>query len=355
MKEKFIIIHDYFDNFGGGERLVNIFSTETGSKIITGFVNNKISNHLNENIYNININFKKNKFLRTIFLIYNFLFLKSPFNSNVVIFSGSYSIFSIRNFKKSKKIAYLHCLPKHIYHNKNSNLLYKFFFSIYSFAFKKIYENSLKKTDMIFCNSEFTKKNLLKNMNINIKKIKIVYPPIDFKKFNKNQIKLNDYFLVNSRHEEDKNIDLIIQSFINQKYKLYISSSGSLTNKLKKISEKYKNVFFLGNLEEDKYIDVLKNSRGSIQLARHEDFGMALTESLACGKMVFCLKSGGLTEYLEDQKNCFFIDPKNIIHDLSVKIDNSSDLLSKNVDFCHESVKKFSKKEFINAFNDEYN
>ena len=354
MKEKFIIIHDYFDNFGGGERLVNLFSNETGSKIITAFINDKIANHLTDNIYNINVFFKKNKFLRTILLIYNFLFLKKSFNCEVVIFSGSYSIFSIRNFKKQKKIIYLHCLPKHIYHN-NNNFLYKFFFNIYAFPFKKIYENSLKKADIIFCNSNFTKDNLLKNINLAKKKIKIVYPPIDFKKFNKDKIKLNDYFLVNSRHELDKNIDLIIKSFKKQKYKLYISSTGSLTNKLKEISKAYKNVFFLGNLDENKYIDVLKNSRGTIQLAKHEDFGMAITESLACGKMVFCLKSGGLTEYLDDQKNCFFIDNKNIINDLYDKIEKSSDLLYKNVDYCHESVKKFSKKEFINAFNDEYN
>ena len=50
-----LILHDYFDNFGGGERLVNILGDELNSNIVTGFINSQYKHLLNNNIINLNI------------------------------------------------------------------------------------------------------------------------------------------------------------------------------------------------------------------------------------------------------------------------------------------------------------
>lgn len=351
MKNEVIIIHDYFNNFGGGERLINSLSEDLNAKIITGFINRNYLTYLNNNIINLKIRFSNNKYLRTLSLILKFFFLSGNLECKKVIFSGSYSIFSIRKFKNKKKIIYLHCLPKHIYHNIfYKNIFYNFFFKKYLSLFKFFYEKNINQADVIFCNSEYTKKNLLANISISHIDIKVIYPPVNLSKFNLQNINYKNYFLVNSRHEKDKNIDLVIKSFKKLKYNLYITGSGSMSEELKNIANSSINIFFLGTLSDEKYISVLKNSMATIQLSKNEDFGMSVIESLACGKVVFCFKAGGFVEYLEDQKNCFFINQKNIINDLIQKIEKSKDFLINKKEYCNQSILKFSHKKFIESF-----
>ena len=51
MKNKeILILHDYFDNIGGGERLVNILGDELNFNIVTGFINSQYRHLLKNNI-----------------------------------------------------------------------------------------------------------------------------------------------------------------------------------------------------------------------------------------------------------------------------------------------------------------
>ena len=125
-----------------------------------------------------------------------------------------------------------------------------------------------------------------------------------------------------------------------------------MSEELKNIANSSVNISFLGTLSDEKYISILKNSMATIQLSENEDFGMSVIESLACGKVVFCFKAGGFVEYLEDQKNCFFIDRENTIKDLIDKIKKSKDLLITKQKYCNQSILKFSHKKFIESFNE---
>ena len=351
-----LILHDYFDNFGGGERLVNILGDELNSNIVTGFINSQYKHLLNNNIINLNIFFKSNRYLKISFLFFRFYFFKINHCPKNVIFSGCYSVFSIRRFKSSRKILYHHTLPKFAYYNESKpyskSILFGYFINFMRIIFKKIYEKSLLHTDIIFCNSHFTKNELLNNINIKHKKIYVIYPPVDLNVFNIKNTSYGNYFVVNSRHECDKKIDLIIKSFNSLSYKLFITGSGSKTAKLKILAKNNSNIVFLGTLNETEYIKILKNCRATILLSENEDFGMALAESLACGKMVFCLKSGGFVEYLQEGKNCVFLNKNDIINNLIDNINFNFEKLEGARDCCYKTALKFSKKNFINAFRD---
>ena len=111
---------------------------------------------------------------------------------------------------------------------------------------------------IIICNSQYTKKNILAIFPIDEKKISVISPPVDFNYFNLQNIKFENYYFISSRHEKNKRIANIIEAFKKIDFQLIISSSGSQTKFLKKISINYENIKFVGVLTENKYDTLFK-------------------------------------------------------------------------------------------------
>ena len=300
MRGKNIIIHDYFENFGGGERLI-ISLDELFSELCTGFVEKKFST---KNFKKLEILNKKNEniIFKKIKLIKNFKRLKIDSCENVLC-SGNYSIFS--NLEKARnKIIYIHSLPKLFFRYSD---FYKNFTikKLFALIFKKYGTEYLKKLnefDKIIVNSNYTKKSI---KNLVKKKIYVVAPPIVKKVFNES---LGNYYFSNNRHEPEKNLEIVINVFkkLNNK-KLIISSTGSLTKKLKKMSIKSKNIKFVGLLNNKAYHNYLSKCAATINVSSKEDFGMAALEGMAYGKPTFCLIEGGYLETTKHNHNAIHI------------------------------------------------
>ena len=58
-KKKHLIIHDYFENFGGGERLVKVLHNTGIFDLVYGFEKNIIAKKININLNSLNLNKKK--------------------------------------------------------------------------------------------------------------------------------------------------------------------------------------------------------------------------------------------------------------------------------------------------------
>jgi hypothetical protein len=86
-------------------------------------------------------------------------------NYDIVIFSGD-SISSVRNCNKNaRKIYYCHTPPRYLYDLRDIYLkkvpyLLIPVFNVLSYIFKKMYENDIKKMDLILTNSENTKNRI---------------------------------------------------------------------------------------------------------------------------------------------------------------------------------------------------
>ena len=122
------------------------------------------------------------------------------------------------------------------------------------------------------------------------KKSEIVYPPIDISKYgigNGNK----KYFLVVSRLERYKKVDLVINTFNILNVPLKIVGKGTLEKELKKISNN--NIEFLGNVSDVELIRIYQECIAVI-VPQKEDYGLVPLEANACGKPVICYGYGGV-------------------------------------------------------------
>jgi glycosyltransferase involved in cell wall biosynthesis len=132
----------------------------------------------------------------------------------------------------------------------------------------------------------------------------VIYPPVDVKNctLSKN---VEDYFLIVSRLNAYKNIDLVIESFNELGLKLKIVGTGPHRQVLEKIV-KSKNIEFLGRLNDADLKEVYSRCRAFIFPGR-EDFGITPVEAQAFGRPVIAYAGGGALEtVIEGVTGLFF-------------------------------------------------
>jgi len=349
-KEINLFIHDYFQNFGGGERLI-LSLIRKKDLIVTSFINKKLNKIFKKKIITLQKNTNRNiltKKILTPFYFYSYGHKKAINNCFI---TGNYSVFFNMNCAKNK-IFYCHALPKLFFDFKNfynkKNILLRLFIFTIGTIFKKIYLNRVKKFDKIVVNSNYTKSKLQKHLK---KKILVIYPPI--KNFKTKNTNYKNFFLSNSRHEIEKNIDKVIKAFnsINN-YNLLITSQGSQTIKLKNISLNNKRIKFLGLVGEKKYKELLNQCMGTINVTSKEDLGMSAIEGMTAGKPAFVINEGGYKETCKNNYNSFFVNKNNIEKDLIKKINNFSVHKSKKMKSnCIKTGKEYSQRKFLTEIN----
>jgi glycosyltransferase involved in cell wall biosynthesis len=137
----------------------------------------------------------------------------------------------------------------------------------------------------------------------------VVYPFIDYEKFKNINPEKGDYFLVITRLQSWKKVEIAIQACENLGEKLKIVGEGPDFERLVKFSSQ--NTEFLGYVSEKEKIEIIRNCKAVI-ITQKEDFGIVPLEAMACGKPVIAFKSGGATEtvlsattgeFFEEQKS----------------------------------------------------
>ena len=346
--QKSLIIHDYFENFGGGERLIKVLYDTGKFDLIYGFDKNNLTNKLNLNKNNLNLNKKKSPIiLKKLLLQKKFKNLDIIKNYGTCLFSGNYSLFS--NVPKNcKKIFYCHSLPRIFfeYDNfyKSTNLVKKVINLFFKNKFKDEYIKKIKSMDIVLCNSLYTKKKIKKFSNL---EAKIIYPPIETKKFK--WISQKKYFVSNNRHELGKNLEQVINVFkLFPDINIYFTSQGSQTNYLMKIAKNHNNIIFTGFLDEQKYSNLIGNCCATVNITSNEDFGMAALEGMAAGKPAIVINEGGYSETIKNNFNGFVINKLNLEKNLINFLINIDFRKLKSMKLnCISSVKKYSSENFI--------
>jgi glycosyltransferase involved in cell wall biosynthesis len=351
-KSKNLIIHDYFENFGGGERLIKVLYNTGIFDLVYGFEKNNLIKKLNLNKKSLSLDQSKKSILhKKILLKKNFENLDIKKKYNCYLMSGNYSIFT-KIPTHSRKIFYCHSLPKIFFEfekfYKNTDIIKKFINFFFKEKFVKEYIKRLKKFDEILCNSIYTQKKIKKFCELNAK---VIYPPIQT--FTFKWISQKNYFISNSRHEIGKNLEIIINVFKKKpELKIYFTSYGSQTNYLKSISKGFKNIIFKDFLSEKDYNILLGNSCATINISSKEDFGMAALEGLSAGKPAIVLNEGGYLETIKHNFNGFIINKNDLENQLSRLLSTLKlDKLYQMKGNCIRSVKKFNEKRFLININ----
>jgi glycosyltransferase involved in cell wall biosynthesis len=120
--------------------------------------------------------------------------------------------------------------------------------------------------------------------------INIINPPVNTHNFYVSD-RTKDYFLVVSRLEYYKKVDLVIEAFNQLGYPLVVVGKGAQAEEIK--ARANSNVTFLSGLSAQELADVYAGCRAFI-FPQHEDYGITPLEANAAGRPVIAYEAGGV-------------------------------------------------------------
>jgi len=227
--------------------------------------------------------------------------------------------------------------------------------------YKPFQEMTLKRADLIFVTSaEYLEgsedlkpfKNKVKVLPSVVNEKKFILNDENFRNIEKIRRKFNNkkIALFVGRHVKYKGIEYIIKSsdLINKQAVILIGGEGPLTNKLKKMAQSKRNIYFIGKLTDEELKEYLYSAYIFLfpSITRNEAFGLALAEALYCGvpAVGFKIKGSGVNFVNRDGFTGFMVENGNY-----VEFANKINLLLENESLRNsmsENAKKWARENF---------
>lgn len=316
----FLIVHPYLDIYGGGERVChNVIKTlvahgqnvelltfdfdaaryhdivgeDFPKEVVVHSLGRRIEVKPPFTIYKRHRNFVKLLKQYRSQLQYDYLFSTQSSSPFEPVFLN----------KAKKNIAYVH-FPEIHYDYDHSRLRRK----VYLWLFKRWVEQGIDKLDMVFCNSNYTKENIVHYWkNHGTKDPVVVYPPVNLDRFwsdkplsqRRKRVVYVARFIAAKRHEILKLLAADLPAF-------EFVSVGGLIDAEKAWFDRSKenlppNYSVKTNLPGSQLLEVLHDSRVYVHLMEGEHFGIAPVEGLASGCITIVHNSGGMKEFIPEE------------------------------------------------------
>ena len=353
---KLAIAHDFLNQYGGAERVVEILhEIYPDAPIYTSIY---IPENLPDSFKKMNIKtsfMQKLPFINKLFKYY-LIFYPKAFESfdlkeyDVILSSSSAFAKGIIPGNNSLHICYCYTPTRFIwnYSNYTKKENYRLIISkLLPLVIKKLKTwdlGTIKRIDYFISISESIKGKIIENYN---RDSEVIYPPVDCKAFKISE-EVKNYFLIVSRLNSYKNIDLAIKSFSNLGLNLKIVGKGPYRERLEKMAGH--NVEFLGRVSDEDLIKLYGSCRAFI-FPGEEDFGIAPLEAQASGRPVIAYAKGGALETIvQGVTGLFFtVDTvESIINTITEFIRIEKDF---NQNVIRENALKFDKEVFKNKIN----
>lgn len=135
----------------------------------------------------------------------------------------------------------------------------------------------------------------------------VIPPPIEVNRFHMSN-DIDDYYLVLSRLMPYKRIDLAIEACKRMNRRLIIIGDGPDRARLEKLGDD--RIEFLGR-QSDQIVNYYAARCRALLFPGEEDFGMAPLEANAAGRPVIAYRAGGAEETVVDGKTGVFFDSPN--------------------------------------------
>jgi glycosyltransferase involved in cell wall biosynthesis len=191
-----------------------------------------------------------------------------------------------------------------------------------------------------------------------VSKVIIVPPPVKCENFYVNPFKEKKYYLLVSRLEFYKKVDLAIEAFNELGIPLIIVGNGSKKKELQAMAKK--NIEFRSGLSSSELADLYANCKAFV-FPQHEDYGITPLETNASGRPVIAFAGGGILETMipyTGTKNytSVFFDQQNVKS--LVKAIKKFETLEVNSDFIRSHSLRFDEPVFIakllNTINSQF-
>jgi glycosyltransferase involved in cell wall biosynthesis len=316
---KIALVHDQLSEFGGSERvLIALKEIFPQADVFTLVYNPKKLGPHKDIIKKWGIKtswFDKIPIIRNFYSPFRFLtpLIWESFDFSkydlVISSSGSWMSKGIKTKKPTIHVSYIHHPPRYLYGYETAIEWKKYLpVRIYAYIvnhFLRIWDfYSSKRPDYLIANSKETQLRIKRFYH---RDSVIIYPPVDIpKKLQVTSYKLHNYYLTVSRLAKAKHIDVLIEAANKLKLNLKIVGTGRDENYLKSIAGK--TVEFLGNVNDQDLIIILKNAKAFLFASRDEEFGIAPVEAMGYGVPVIAYNSGGIPEYVKDGVNGFLFN-----------------------------------------------
>ena len=308
------LIHDYLNQYGGGERVLETFSEIfPDAPVYTLFYDPETTfqrfelkvrgtSFLDKDIV------RKNHRPFIPLMPFATRFLKLQEEYDVILSSSAGFAKGIRYPKKVKHVSYCHTPLRYAWEHHN-------YFTDWSPALKLISapafsylrwwdRRAAQRPDVLLANSHFIAEKVKRYYH---RDAEVVYPPVDIKTFFwDKKISKDGYFLAIGRLIHYKRFDLVIQAFNKLNLPLVVVGIGSELERLKKMV-RGKKIYFVPFVNETELRN-LYNGAEAVIFPQVEDFGLVAAEAQACGTPVIAYGKGGVRDTVSKDAGVFFAE-----------------------------------------------
>jgi glycosyltransferase involved in cell wall biosynthesis len=303
---------------------------------------------------------KSEKWMKWLFFPFGLLAMKSfkiDDEYDVILISTTYSGKYIKLPPKALVITYCYTPfrlawnPTSYSEYLNAKGIIKWLFDFVVNTLRKIDKKSSERTNYFVAMTQETKQRIADAYEPT-NAIKVIPPPVNFANYSISD-KVGDYYLLVSRLEYYKKVDLAIDAFNELGYKLIVVGRGSKKEELKKRAKD--NITFMEGLDNKTLSELYQGCKAFI-FPQHEDYGITPLEANAAGRPVIAYRAGGVLETMipyEDNASkatAIFFDkqePTSLID--AVRL---SEKLSFDPYFLRENAERFTEEKFIEAVRD---
>jgi len=310
---KIAIVHDFLSQYGGAEKVVEVFNEIFPDAPI--FTTIYLQNRLPPIFKEMNI---KTSFMQ------KFPFLDKHFKKYLVFYPKAIESFDLRNYdlilsssssfakgaiknKNACHICYCYTPMRYVWdynHYVEKENFSRTVLRMLPYVINRIKKwdiNTINRVDHYIAISNHIKdriKNCYNRDSI------VIYPPVNIKNF-KISDRVEKYFLVVSRLNAYKNIDLVIDAFNDLGLHLKIVGTGPYKKTLEGMV-KNKNIEFLGSVSDAELAEIYSKCQAYIFPGK-EDFGITPVEAQASGRPIIAYADGGALEtVIEGETGLFF-------------------------------------------------
>lgn len=364
---KIALVHDYLKVYGGAERVLEVFhEIYPEAPIFTSFY---LPDKMPDNFRSWDIRTHPiqktpliSSFSKAYTFMYPLVFESFDFsNFDVIISSTANFAKGIITKPKTMHVSYIHNIPRFLYHypteiNRRRLWFLKPILTPLDNYLRIWDQTAAKRPDYIVVNS----KNVQKRVNKFYRRDStVIYPPVTLprpKESPKNPTN-EKYFLVVSRLESFKNVDIAIDACKQLNLPLKVIGTGKMRQIYGKLASNSK-IEFLDFVDDHTLASYYANCEALI-FPSDEDFGLTPVESMFFGKPVIALGNGGALETVIPSITGEFFDKptveslKNVLSDFNGSKYNAQDCISQAEKFNKENFKK-TFKEFVDSRWEEY-